>query len=168
MSVLVYNEVIYIGYVKRIYEITLTDNLGEDHVYLSSPVNVDPQDTGADAEAAQLKNVQEQEVRHWINEMEGGRDPAHVDMGGWFEHSVPLWDTWENTVLPSVQHWLKKSYMQDILFCKLTCDRLTNQELEAIAGKPNDVRAEQQIAVNTQATLDAYEPLVNEDGTPRE
>jgi len=57
--------------------------------------------------------------------------------------------------------------MQDILLCELPCSRLTKQELEAVAGKNNDVLSEQAIARNTQNELDTYVPLIDEEGNPR-
>ena len=109
----------------------------------------------------------EQEVEQWKAEMEAGGDPAHIDMGGYFVHSEPNFNTWEVAVSGSITPLLQAEYMQDILICELTWGRLTKQEGEAIAGKNNDVSAEMQIATNTQNELNSYVPLIDENGDPR-
>lgn len=167
MSVSVYTEIVYPTYVRRRYKVTLTDNLGVEHEYILGMYNHQPDNDGSEVEAQQLLNVAEQEILKWRQEMEAGDDPAHIDMGGYFIHSEPLWNTWEIAVDGAVTPFLQADYMQDILYCKLTCSRLTNKELEGIAGKPNDVRAEQTIATNTQTTLDSYIPLIDANGEPR-
>lgn len=167
MSVSVYSEMVYPTYVRRRYEVVLTDNLTAEHTYILGMYNHQPDNDGSEVEAQQRIDLAAHEIQDWIIEMEAGGDPAHIDMGGWFTHSEPLWNTWEVAVDGAVTPFLQSDYMQDILGCKLTCDRLTNQELEAIAGKPNDVLSEQAIATNTQIELDAYIPLIDENGDPR-
>ena len=108
-----------------------------------------------------------QEIQQWEADMRAGLDPAHIDMGGWFEHSVPEYNTWEDALDGSMTPILQATYMQDILLCELPCSRLTKQELEAVAGKNNDVLSEQAIARNTQNELDVYVPLIDENGEPR-
>jgi len=129
--------------------------------------NHQPDNDGSEVEAQHQIDLAEQEILRWQTDMESGLDPAHIDMGGYFEHSAPLWNTWEAALDGSLTPILQSTYMQDILYCDLTCSRLTKQELEAVAGKNNAVRAEQSIATNTQAELDAYVPLIDENGDPR-
>lgn len=167
MSVSVYSEIVYPTYVRRRYEVILTDNLGVVHTYILGTYNHQPENDGSEVEAQKRIDVANQEIQSWISQMSQGLDPAHIDMGGWFEHSVPLWNTWEEATNESVTYYLQMEYMQEILNCDLTCSRLTNQELEAIAGKPNDVRSEQAVATNIQVELDAYIPLIDENGDPR-
>lgn len=158
------------GSVRFVREIH-TDNLGVKHPYEYSPA-LDITQAELDANLASHAvivgdRLGEQEIQHWIQEMESGRDPAHIDMGGYFVHSEPDFNTWEVAVDGAVTSFLQASYMQDILKCQLTWSRLTKAEGEAIAGKNNEVSAEMQIATNTKATLDSYTPLIDENGDPR-
>ena len=155
------------GLVRRRYETVLTDNIATEHTDIHGMYNHLPENNGSEVEASALEGKKQAEIQYWISEMEAMRDPAHIDMGGYFEHSVPLWHTWEECLDASLTHYLQQSYMQEILKCDLTCSRLTNKELEAVAGKPNDVRGEQSIATNTQVELDSYIPLIDENGVPR-
>lgn len=168
MSVSVYGkDIVYPTFVRRRYKVILTDNIGVEHEYILGIYDHQPENDGSEVEAQQIIDIAEQEIQEWIREMETGGDPAHIDMGGYFVHSEPLWNTWEIAVDGAVTPFLQASYMQDILSCKLTCSRLTNKELEAIAGKPNDVLSEQAVATNTQTELDSYIPLIDENGDPR-
>lgn len=167
MSVTVYSEIVYPTHVRRRYAVVLMDNLGGVHEFVRGMYNDQPSDTGDHVEVDVIAEVKDQEIQQWISEMESGNDPAHIDMGGWFEHSELLWNTWEECLAGSLTPILQSDYMQDILNCELTCSRLTNRELEAIAGKPNNVLAEQAVASNTQTELDNYVPLINENGEPR-
>ena len=77
------------------------------------------------------------------------------------------WTSLEDILKLSITPFLQAEYMQDILKANLIWSRLTNTEGEAIAGKPNYVAAELAIATNTQTELDAYIPLIDEEGLPR-
>lgn len=112
-------------------------------------------------------NLAEQEIQEWIQEIESGRDPAHVDAGGFYVHSVPNFNAWEVATDGSVTPFLQSEYRQDILPINDLWGRLTNAERSAIAGQPNDVSSELQISINAQISLDAYIPLIDEEGNPR-
>jgi len=168
MSITVYSERdLGNGYVRRRYEVTLTDSLGGTRVDVIGPFTVLPTDDGSTYEAQHLASIKQQEINSWIGEMEAGNDPAHIDLGGYFGHSTPLWNTWEECLVGSVTPFLQSDYMQDILKCDLTCSRLTKAELEAVAGKNNAVRGEQAVATTTKTELDNYIPLIDLDGNPR-
>ena len=122
--------------------------------------------TAANAVIA-LNQLADREVQQWVSDMEEGLDPAHVDAGGYFVHSVPEFNVWEDILKLSITPFLQVDYMQDILKCQLTWSRLTKAEGEAIAGKNNEVAGDMAIAENTQVTLESYIPLINEDGGMR-
>lgn len=112
-------------------------------------------------------NLAEEEIQEWINDINNGLDPAHVDAGGFYVHSVPNFNTWEVATDGSVTHFLQSGYRQDILPINDLWGRLTNAEKSAIAGQPNDVSSELQISIDAQTSLDAYIPLIDENGDPR-
>lgn len=118
---------------------------------------------------ALLERMEGQEVQSWIDVMEKGEDPAHIGHDGdtWFTNSEPVYNTWEKTLYKSLSHFFKMENRFRLLDCKLTCSRLTSKELEAVAGKPNDVLAEQSIAQNAENDSDSYIPILTEEGFPR-
>ena len=170
MSVIVYSEIVYPTYVRRRYQTTLTDNLGGVQVDVLGMFNVQPEDDGSEVEAQQLINLADQEIQDWIAQIEQGGDPAHVDMGGYFVHSEPLWNTWEvatdGAVVPFLQVFAPNQ-SDSLVDVSILWGRLTKAEGEAIAGKNNDVSSEVQIAINTKAVNDAYIPLIDANGDPR-
>ena len=112
----------------------------------------------------------EQEIQQWITEIEAGRDPSHIDMGGYFVHSVPEFNTWEDATDGAVTPYLQvkqPEHTQALVKISDLWGRLTNKEGEAIAGKPNDVAAEIQGAINRKADDEAYIALIDEEGEPR-
>ena len=112
----------------------------------------------------------EQEIQQWIAEINSGLDPAHIDMGGFFVHSEPSHNTWEIAVDGAVTPFLQTEqpeHTQALVKIADLWGRLDNKEGEAIAGKPNDVASEIQIAVDAEAANVAYIPLIDEEGNPR-
>jgi len=112
-----------------------------------------------------------QEIQQWEAEMRAGLDPAHIPMGDppgtYFVHTVPEFNSWEDCLAGSLTPLLQTDIKVDTLLCDLTCSRLTNKELEAVAGKPNDVRAVQAEATNMKVEQDEFIPLIDEEGNPR-
>ena len=122
--------------------------------------------TAANAAIAESR-LADREVQQWIADMEAGLDPAHIDMGGYFEHTIPEFNIWEDILKLSITPFLQVDYMQTILNSQLTWSRLTKAEGEAVAGKNNDVNSEMAIALNTKSTLNSYIPLIDKEGLPR-
>ena len=112
-----------------------------------------------------------QEIQQWEADMRAGLDPAHIghDNDTWFTHSEPEFNTWEDCLAGSLTPILQTPAERrlEILYGELTCGRLTNKELEAVAGKPNDVMSELAIARNDQDYNEAYVSLIDEEGNPR-
>ena len=165
MSVTVYSEVTYPTHVRRRYEVTLTDNLGDDHVYVPNINNYQPADDGSEVEAQQLASVKAQEIQQWIQEMERGLDPWHTSP---FINSVPLWNTWDIAASESLKHWLLMDYRQELLNCDFSVSGTSNNDLTDLlistssTFSQTDLRAEIQQAVDTQVDLDTYVPSVTE------
>ena len=151
-----------------------TDNLTVKHPYEYYP-DLDITQVELDANltehATEVEGrLGEQEIQQWISEINQGRDPAHIDMGGWFVHSEPNFNTWEIATDGAVTPFLQTPSPEQtpaLIKVSLLWGRLTNKEGEAIAGKPNDVSSEIQIAINTQTINDEYIPLIDEEGNPR-
>ena len=151
-----------------------TDNLGVDHPYEYAPAlditQVELDDNLAAHALIVGDRLGEQEIQQWISEINQGRDPAHIDMGGYFVHSEPNFNTWEVATDGAVTPFLQTASPEQtpaLINVSLLWGRLTNKEGEAIAGKPNDVSSEIQIAINTQTINDEYIPLIDEGGNPR-
>ena len=166
MSVSVYSEVVYPTYVRRRYEVVLTDNLGTDHTYVLGMFNHQPSNDGSEVEAQQLASVKAQEIQRWIGEMERGEDPWHTAP---FINSVPLWNTWDDAASESLRHYLLSDDRQELLNCKLSVDSTSNNDLTDLltltgsSFSQTDLRSEIQQAVNTQVELDSYVPSVVEE-----
>lgn len=122
------------------------------------------------AQAAQTENLlAEQEIRAWETELRAGGDPAHIGHDGdtWFTNSVPDFNTWEDCIAGAIIPILQETDPQQLVNIADCWGRLINKEGEDIAGKPNDVAAEIQDAVNAQVRLDNYVPLIDDEGNPR-
>ena len=151
-----------------------TDNLTVKHPYEYHPA-LDITQPELDANLAEHAievegRLAEQEIQQWIQEIKQGGDPAHIDMGGWFVHSEPNFNTWEIATDEAVTPFLQTPSPDQtpaLINVSLLWGRLTNKEGEAIAGKPNDVSSEIQISINTQTINDEYIPLIDEEGNPR-
>ena len=166
MSVSVYSEIIYPTYVRRRYEVILTDNLSGEHTYVLGMYNHQPDNDGSEIELQQIENVKQREIQDWISKMERGLDPWHTAP---FINSQPLWNTWETIASESLKHWLLMTYRQELLNCKLSVAGTSNKDLDdllVLTGstfEQSDLRAEIQQAVDTQVQLDTYMPSVVEE-----
>lgn len=165
MSVTVYSEIVYPTYVKRRYEVTLTDNLGANHVYVLGMYKHQPINDGSEVEAMKLQSVKDQEIQSWINQMEVGLDPWHTSP---FINSVPLWNNWNDASSLSLKNFLISDDRQELLNCNLSATNTSNNDLDNVltsAGSTftqTNLRSEIQQAVNTQTELDTYTPSVSE------
>ena len=151
-----------------------TDNLGVAYPYEYAPdlaITQPELDANLDTHALDTDSrLAEQEIQQWIQEIKQGGDPAHIDMGGYFVHSEPNFNTWEIATDEAVTPFLQTPSPDQtpaLINVSLLWGRLTNKEGEAIAGKPNDVSSEIQISINTQTINDEYIPLIDEEGNPR-
>ena len=109
----------------------------------------------------------EAEIQKWISAINNGLDPAHIDMGGFFVHSVPDFNTWEVAVNGAVLPFLQSTLREDIYPIFDLWGRLTNKEGEDIAGKPNDVAAELANETNAKTDRESYVSLIDDEGNPR-
>ena len=109
----------------------------------------------------------EAEIQQWIVDINNGLDPAHIDMGGFFVHSVPDFNTWEVALDGAVTPFLQSELRENIYPIFDLWGRLTNKEGEDIAGKPNDVAAELANETNSKADRESYISLIDENGSPR-
>ena len=166
MSVTVYSEHnIANGLVRRRYEVTLTDNLGDDHTYVLGMYNHLPSNDGLEVEADKLVSAANQEIQQWIQEMESGSDPWHTDP---FINSVPLWNTWSDAASESLKHFLLSDDRQDLLNVEASSGSTSNNDLDDLlllaesSFTQSDLRTEIQQAINTQVELDTYIPSVEE------
>lgn len=116
--------------------------------------------------------MSEQEIQQWIADINNGLDPAHIGHDGdnWFTNSVPEYNTWEVAVKGAVTPFLQveqPEHTQALVSISVLWGRLDNKEGEDIAGKPNDVASEIQIAIDTDIANKSFIPLIDENGAPR-
>ena len=163
------------GDTRRIRE-THEDETGMFPIYIidyEAPLDVTQETLDATLAANAIEveeSFAEREIQQWIGEIDAGRDPAHIDMGGFFVNSEPSHNTWEvatdGAVTPFLQT-LQPEHTQALVAIADLWSRLDNKEGEDIAGKPNDVASEIQIAINADAANVSYVPLIDDEGNPR-
>lgn len=159
------------GFRRLRYLIILEDNNSQlvTEFYTRSRV---PPDFDEDADmpvvaAQMLLDKAEQEVQSFIEECRDGRDPLH-DWVGFWEKSSPAWNTWDDAARGVLKAYLAQEEQLELIYIEDTMGKISNSDVVSVLGVTNqnqsDIRADIQVAVNTQDALEAYERWFDEDG----
>ena len=114
-------------------------------------------------------SMSNKEIDWHLTLLETDIDPYFDDMGGWFQKKTDFQHTtWDDSFAKNIKYYLSLPDMLELLNIKETIDRISNTDLKLALDisqtQATDIRADIQIAVDTQAALDLYQPLFDSDG----
>lgn len=154
------------------YKFDLLDNLNQNHIEYYGPKLVSADfDTDADMLSVAPSLLASKSDQEQQELQDGSRDNKIVlqnDLGGFYEHKLFPWDSWENHTTSWLKYWLAQEDQLELYWIRLDLALLTNTELKDLLGIAQgdtaDIRAAVQIAIDTRSTLDAYVPFYNDSG----
>lgn len=149
----------------------LEDNNAQQSEHYTSPKLVEPDfDEVADMAAVGpqlLVQMSEQEIRQFIDAYPDGNDPLHDWIGYWVKSS-PAWNDWNTAAAGVLKYYLALEDQLQLRHISDMITKISNGDLVTILGvttpQVGDIRGDIQVAVNTQASLSAYERWYDEDG----
>jgi len=90
----------------------------------------------------------------------------HNDLGGFYEKKVLAWGTWDDQTTAWLKYYLSLPDQLQLINIQLDVAQISNTDMRNLLGMTNQevsaIRADIQIAVDTQASLDLYTPYFEE------
>ena len=155
------------------YKFDLLDNLNGNHIVITQSKNVvvpqgQTQEEFLNANMIAtaptiLADKANQEQQLYQDRASEGEMVLHQDMGGWFDKITPLWETWDVQATEWLTYWLSLTNQLELVHIQLDIAQISNTNLNNLLGinqsDTTDIRSAVQIAVDTKATLDTYQPF---------
>tara|TARA_R110000772_G_scaffold174406_1_gene286299 strand:- start:1507 stop:1986 length:480 start_codon:yes stop_codon:yes gene_type:complete len=145
------------GLVRRRYEVTLTDLLGDAHTDVLGMFNHSPEDNGSSVEADYLQSKKEQEIESYKEDVRRGVNPFSGKQGNWNTRAELLKPILDDALsLPATDILVMNGlqYMQYI----------TDEDLMFLYGKDqlwvDAVRVATTTLLESKTTVDNYQPLL--------
>jgi len=86
----------------------------------------------------------------------------HNDLGGFYEKKTLSWGTWDDQTIAWLKYYLSLSDQLQLINIQLDVAQISNTDMRNLLDITNQevsaIRADIQIAVDTQASLDLYTP----------
>ena len=144
------------GKVKRRYEVTLTDLLGNTHTQIVGMFNHDQSNTGAEIETQLLESKRAQEIDTYRSEIEMGNNPFLTDS---------LWNTRTTLLYQILNVALVGKSTDPIVYNGLPFLALVSDaELMTLFGEDqawvDGVRSKAQALMTGKAAFDGYVPIL--------
>ena len=102
------------------------------------------------------------EIANGISECYAGGDPLHFDAGGWWDKVTPTYQTWEELMFGVSEHFLSQTDQLELQWWALSNSRISSSDKKRVWDKSqsevSDVNSDVQIAIDTQESLEIYEP----------
>jgi len=156
------------------YRFDILDNLGGNHIeYMTKKISPST-DVEVDMAAMipqLLDSLKLAEQENWRSQCSDGDDPLHIDNGGFFSKSTPLWGSWDEMFTAVAKWFFSRENQLELVPYNDSWGRVSNTDKRNNLGITNqdvtDMGGQVQVAVNTKATLDTYVPLFDEYGNLR-
>ena len=145
------------GLVRRRYEVTITDLLGNESTEIIGMFNHSPENDGSQVEADYIASKKEQEKGFYIDEIRSGVNPFKTHIMRWHVRTEFLKCVLDLAMsLPSTDTLV----INGLAFLEF----VTDDELATMYEKPlswvANVRAEALNLINSKAGFDSYNPIL--------